>query len=233
VLLAFWSPKGGSGTSVTAACCAVHAARRVGPTRLVDLRGDLPAVLGLGTDPETGVTDWIAAGPTAPTDALDRLAVDVTTDLSLVPHGRAASVLVPEVAAETGASLAVALRDGPLTIVDAGVPDTAVARALVEVADASLLVVRECYLALRRAAASSLTARATGLVVLQEPGRSLGPADVAQVLGRPVAARIPLRVATARAVDAGVIPTRLPDPMARASEQILRALGLDPRRAVA
>jgi hypothetical protein len=233
VLLAFWSPKGGSGTSVTAASCAVHAARRVGPTRLVDVRGDLPAVLGLGADPETGVADWLAAGPTAPTDALDRLAVDVVPDLSLVPYGRTPSVLAPEVAAEAGASLAVALRDGPLTIVDAGVPETAVARALVEVADASLVVVRECYLALRRAAASSLTARACGLVVIQEPGRSLGPADVAQVLGRPVTARIPLRVATARAVDAGVLPTRLPDAMARGSEQILRALGLDPRRAAA
>ncbi len=44
-LLAFWSPKGGSGTSVTAAAVAVQAARVRGPVRLVDLCGDLPAVL--------------------------------------------------------------------------------------------------------------------------------------------------------------------------------------------
>jgi len=231
-LLAFWSPKGGSGTSVTAAACAIHAARN-GPARLVDLRGDQPAILGLGTDPETGVADWLAAGPAAPTDALDRLAVEVVPGLVLVPRGRSSSVLAPADAAESGAALAVALRDGALTIVDAGVPDTPAARALVEVADASLLVVRECYLALRRAAAASLTARASGLVVVQEPGRSLGPADVAQVLGRPVTARIPYRMAVARAVDAGVLPNRLPEPLSRASAQVLRALGHDPRRRAA
>ena len=72
-LLAFWSPKGGSGTSVIAAACALHAAQTTGSVRLVDLCGDQPAILGLGADPETGVADWLAAGPTAPTDALDRL----------------------------------------------------------------------------------------------------------------------------------------------------------------
>jgi cellulose biosynthesis protein BcsQ len=232
-LLAFWSPKGGSGTSVTAAACAIHAARRVGPVRLVDLRGDQPAVLGLGAEPETGVADWLAAGPTAPTDALDRLGVEIVPGLSLLPRGRLASVLEPTAAAEAGAALAVALRDGPLTVVDVGVADSPVARAVLEVSDASLLVVRECYLALRRAASSSLTARAFGLVVLQEPGRALGPADVAQVLGRPVVTRVPMRVAIARAVDAGVLPTRLPEPLVRASEQILRELGLARGRAAA
>jgi hypothetical protein len=142
-------------------------------------------------------------------------------------------VLEPTAAAEAGAALAVALRDGPLTIVDVGVADSPVARAVLEVSDAALLVLRECYLALRRASASSLTARAFGLVVLQEPGRALGPSDVAQVLGRPVVTRVPMRVAIARAVDAGVLPTRLPEPLARASEQILRELGLARGRAAA
>lgn len=225
-LLAFWSPKGGSGTSVTAAACAVHAARTIGPVRLVDLRGDQPAVLGLGADPETGVADWLAVGPTAPTDALDRLGVEVAPSLSLLPKGRLGSVLEPAIAAETGAALAVALRDGPLTIVDIGVPDTAVARAVLEVSDVSLLVIRECYLALRRASQCPGVARSFGIVVLQEPGRSLGPADVGQVLGRPVVARIPTRAAIARAVDAGVLANRLPEPLSRAAAQIFRELGI-------
>jgi cellulose biosynthesis protein BcsQ len=232
-LVAFWSPKGGSGTSVTAAACAIHAARGAGPVRLVDLRGDQPAVLGLGAEPDTGVADWLAAGPTAPTDALDRLGIEIVPGLSLVPRGRSDGVLQPAAAAEAGAALAVALRDGPLTLVDVGMPDTPAARALLEVADATLLVVRECYVALRRAAATSLTGRAFGLVVLQEPGRALGPADVAQVLGRPVTARVPVRAAVARAVDAGVLPTRLPEPLARAAQQILRELGLARGRAAA
>jgi len=232
-LLAFWSPKGGSGTSVTAAACAVHAATAVGAVRLVDLRGDLPAVLGLGAEPETGVADWLAAGPTAPTDALDRLGVEIVPGLSLLARGRGQSVLEPEPAAAAGAALAVALRDGPLTIVDVGVPDTAVGRAVVEVSDAAFVVTRECYLSLRRAVNLALTARAYGLVVLQEPGRSLGPADVAQVLGRPVVARVPVRTAIARAVDAGVLPARLPEPLGRAAAQVLRELGLIRRGAAA
>lgn len=232
-LLAFWSPKGGSGTSVTAAACAVHAARTVAPVRLVDLGGDQPGILGLGADPETGVADWLAAGPTAPTDALDRLGIEIVPGLSLLPRGRPSSLLEAAAGAEAGAALAVALRDGPLTIVDLGVCDSAVARAVIEVSDASLLVIRECYLALRRASTLTMTPRAFGLVVVQEPGRSLGSSDVAQVLGRPVMARIPLRAAIARAVDAGVLPTRLPEPLARASGQILRELGLGHRAAVA
>jgi hypothetical protein len=229
-LLCFWSPKGGSGTSVVAAACAVHAAQALGGARLVDLRGDQPAILGLAADPETGVANWIAAGPTAPTDALDRLGVEIVPGLVLVPNGRAGGVLDPPAAAETGAALAVALRDGPLTIVDVGVPDTAVARAVIEVADTSLMVLRECYIALRRAVGHPSLARASGLVVVQEPGRSLGPSDVAQVLARPVVTRIPTRDSIARAVDAGTLPSRLPEPLARAAAQILRDLGLVPTR---
>lgn len=232
-LLAFWSPKGGSGTSVTAAAVAIQAAKVRRPVRLVDLRGDLPAVLGLGADPATGVADWLAAGPTAPTDALDRLGVEVVPGLSLVPRGRSRNVLSPPAAAEAGAALGVALRDGPLTVVDVGVPDAPVARALVEVADLSLPVLRECYLALRRAAGSALVPRAFGLVVLEEPGRALGVHDVAQVLERPVVVRVPVRTAIARAVDAGVLPTRLPEPLARSATHLLRELGLGARRSAA
>lgn len=232
-LLVFWSPKGGSGTSVTAAAHAVQAARTGTPVRLVDLAGDLPAVLGLGVDPTTGVGDWLAAGPTAPTEALDRLGTEIVPGLLLVPRGCARAVLAPPVAAEAGAALGVALRDGPLTVVDAGVADTPATRALVEVADHSLPVLRECYLGLRRAAASPLVPRASGLVVLEEPGRALGSADVARVLERPVLVRIPVRSAVARAVDAGVLPTRLPEPLARAAAHLLRELGLGRGRSVA
>lgn len=224
-LLTFWSPKGGSGTSVIAAACALQASRTLGSARLVDLRGDQPAILGLGADPETGIADWLAAGPTAPTDALDRLGVEIVPGLSLVPAGGAPSVLSPAISAETGAALAVALRDGPLTLVDVGVPDDAVARAMLEVSDATIMVLRECYVSLRRAVRNPCTARSFGLVVVQEPGRSLGPSDLSQVLGRPVIARVPTRDAVARAVDAGTLPARLPDALARAATQILRDLG--------
>ena len=107
-------------------------------------------------------------------------------------------------------------------VVDVGVADSAVARAVLEVSDTSIIVMRECYVALRRAVRNPLTARASGIVVVTEPGRSLGPSDLSQVLSRPVIARIPTRDSVARAVDAGTLPTRLPEPLSKAAASILR-----------
>jgi hypothetical protein len=86
----------------------------------------------------------------------------------------------------------------------------------------SLLVTRACYLALRRALNPGITA--AGVVVVTEPGRALGCEDVAAVTGLPVIATIPLRAEIARAVDAGVLAERLPDPLATAAERILESV---------
>ena len=96
---------------------------------------------------------------------------------------------------------------------------------MLEAADASLLVVRPCYLALRRAVRLEATRRAAGVVLVEEPGRALGTREVADVLGRPVVARIPVRDTIARAVDAGVLPTRLPEPLERAVRDALARVG--------
>src|SRR5215211_1039145 len=126
VLLALWSPKGGSGTSVLAAAAALVLARGpAGGCRLADLDGDQPAIFGFASEPELGLLDWLAAGPETPSEALDRLAVEV------------------------------ALRDGSLpVVVDCGRAVEPAARAVTEVADAAVVVVRGCYLALRRAVGS-------------------------------------------------------------------------------
>src|SRR5688500_12056221 len=121
VLLALWSPKGGSGTSVVAAAAALVSAGR-GETRLADLGGDQPAILGLRLQPSfsgpaEGRAGLLAAGPSTPTEWLDDMAVPVVPGLTLLPLG-------PEVGAgvspEAGAALAVALRDGGVAVLDAG-----------------------------------------------------------------------------------------------------------------
>ncbi len=227
MLFALWSPKGGSGTSVVAAACALVLARDAAGARLADLAGDQPAIFGLASDPETGIVDWLAAGPEAPVDALERLAVTVAPGIALVPRGTADRALAPLPAAESGAALAVALRDGPVpTIVDAGTGTAPAARALVEVADVSVVVLRGCYLALRRAVHSPLLARATGVVLVEEAGRSLGLSEVRDVLDRPVMARVPVRAQVARAVDAGVLAARVPDALTRPSARLLARVGL-------
>jgi hypothetical protein len=225
-LLTLWSPKGGSGTSVLAAACALVLARGPG-SRLVDLGGDQPAIFGLGAEPRTGVTDWLEAGPGAPTEALDRLTMEAAPGVALIPRGDEAMTMAPRPAAEAGAALAVALRDGPVpTIVDAGTADTPAARAVLEVSDATIVVLRGCYLTLRRAVRHPAIERSAGLVIIEEPGRAIGAKEIADVLGRPVIARVPARDSIARAVDAGVLAHRLPDLIARPAATALRAVGL-------
>jgi hypothetical protein len=97
--------------------------------------------------------------------------------------------------------------------------------ALIELADANVIVVRGCYLALRRAVRIELTSRSSGAVFVEESGRSLGVRDVSNVLGVPVLACVGVRASTARAIDAGVLPTRLPDALARPVREVLRRVG--------
>ncbi|HEX4490773.1 MAG TPA: hypothetical protein VH914_06165 [Acidimicrobiia bacterium] len=226
MLLSLWSPKGGSGTSVFAAACAVVLATHR-PTRLVDLAGDQPATLGLalyGQSATRGVHDWLAAGPAAPADALARLAVDAGPGLQLVPAGSVAPRGL--VGGESGAALGMVLREWGAVVADCGRADDAATRALVEVSDCSVVVVRSCYLALRRAAADDLVQQATGLVVLSESGRMLGPREISDVLGAPVLATVPVRAAIARVIDAGVLASRLPDQLARPARGLLERLGV-------
>jgi hypothetical protein len=230
MLLALWSPKGGSGTSVLAAACAVVLARgSAGACRVADLAGDQAAIFGLAGEPELGLTDWLDAGADAPVEALDRMAVAVAPGIELLPTGESASVLRPRARAEAGAALAVAVRDLEVPVVaDCGTARDPAARAVVEVADAAVVVVRGCYLGLRRAVRSPVLAASGAAVLVDEPGRSLTRREIAEVLGTPVIARVPMRDTVARAVDAGVLPSRLPDVLGRAAMLVTARTGVAP-----
>ena len=101
-------------------------------------------------------------------------------------------------------------------------------RAVAEVADATVAVVRGCYLTLRRAVRAPALDCTMGTVLVEEPGRSLARREVADVLGVPVLARVPFRDQVFRAVDAGVLPARLPDALARAASDLATRVGLGP-----
>jgi hypothetical protein len=223
VLVCCWSPKGGSGVSVFAAACALTLARSGGGVRLADLTGDQPPILALPSDPATGLREWLRVGVDAPVDALDRLAIHGAQGLTLLPAGVGD---LGGVAPEAGAALGVALRasDAP-TIVDVGVPTSPAAEALLEVADAHVVVLRSCYLALRRAVHMAPTREAAGAVLVEESGRALGARDVTDVLGVPVLTTVAVRSSVARVVDAGVFAVRMPDVLAKAAREVLRRLG--------
>jgi hypothetical protein len=230
LLIALWSATGGSGTSVFTAACALVLAReardsaRPGGVRVADLAGDLPAIFGLGADPEVGLADWLAAGPEAPTEALDRLLTEVAPGVGLLPRGGGGST--GAVAPESGAALAVALGHGSSPVlVDCGTARDPAARAVIEVADVGVVVLRSCYLSLRRAVHSPSLRHTAGVVLLEEPDRSLGASAITDVLDLPVLARIALKSRVARAVDAGVLGTRLPEPLARSAADFVRRVG--------
>lgn len=211
MLISCWSAKGGSGTTVVAASLAlVLARRRPEGALLVDTRGDAPAVLGV-TDPQgPGLADWLAAGADVPADGFARIEHVVAPGLTLVARGEG-PLTHPERAEVLSAMLAAERR---AVVVDCGRLDLEVTRVLAASSVHSLLVTRPCYLSLRRAVASPL--QPSGLIVVDEPGRSLSPADVEAVLGVPVLADVPYDPAVARAVDAGLLVSHLPRGLERA-----------------
>lgn len=204
-----WSVKGGTGTTVVAASLALVSARS-GPTVIVDLEGDVAPALGVASPSGPGVSEWLAS-PHADAAALWRLAVDVAPNLALVHPGDEAvpGPTMPDVHAER---LVAALSRCPHpVVVDAG--RVTGPPSLHHCAGSSLLVVRQCYLGLRRATARPVMAH--GAVLVEEPGRAVSASDIERALGVPLVATLPWDPAVARAVDAGLLATRLPASLAR------------------
>lgn len=196
----FHSPKGGNCTTVTAAAHAAVRASGGEPMCLVDLCGDLPAVLGIAEPEGTGVLDWLSESCDEGVAALLARAVRVNENLSLVHRGALFVAGRPrwtELAGLVGAHRGI--------VVDAGtgfVPDEVHAAA-----DVSVLVTRPCYLSLRRAVHGRTPGR---VAVIDEPDRALGVSDVAHVLGVRSPIRVPHSAAIGRAVDAGLLVERAP-----------------------
>ncbi len=229
-LTTVWSPKGGSGATVVTAAMAIGRAFSGERVLLVDLCGDMPAVLGMATPTGPGITDWLA-DPEAADDAIARLVVPVTDELSLLPagcarHGEWTADRADALASALSMASSTAWPGGNGTLADSilvdagrcGGPATcgrhdSLVAGLVE-RGRSLMVTRSCYLALRAAMSMSLTAN--GVVLVSEPGRSLDERDVGDVLSLPVVANVSVDPAIARTVDAGLLVRRLPRSLHRA-----------------
>lgn len=234
MLFACWSVKGGSGTTVVAASLALLFARSSPDgVLLLDASGDLPAALGVPEADRLGLADWLALDqPDAA--ALARLELDAAPGLRLVPwHGppwAGAGVGLAGAGQAGGGVVDGAGSPGQLdallttlaaeprpVVVDCGSAGGPLAFTLAGVASLSLLVMRPCYLALRRALAAPV--RPSGVVLVSEPGRSLSREDVEDALGVPVRAEVAWSDGVARAVDAGLLAGRLPRALMRSLER--------------
>ncbi|MGE5209681.1 MAG: hypothetical protein ACM3MM_00360 [Acidobacteriota bacterium] len=210
-----WAAKGGSGTTVVATALALSSPR---PSLLVDLDGEIPAVLGLPEPDRPGVAEWLLSDTSA--DHLAELLVDIAPRTWLLPWQSATSDRLHHSVAHLDVRWALLgdwLHDwssqwGCDVTVDVGtrVPSEPLATR----ADRSLLVTRPCYLSLRRAVRS--TVRPTGVILVDEPGRGLAQRDVEHALGVPIEAVVSLDPTVSRAVDAGLLASRLPRVMTRA-----------------
>lgn len=208
MLLACWSPKGGSGTTVASVLLALTWAR-LSPSEVVlaDVAGDVPAALGVPDPSGPGLADWLSASPDVGAEALARIEVDLGRGLRLLPRGPAdAAGAGGGLRAEALAALLAA--DTRPVVADCGGGDRAPGRQLAAGAALSLVVLRPCYLALRRALAAPI--RPSGIVLVHERGRALQRRDVEDVLGVPVWAEVPVDDNLARAVDAGLLASRVP-----------------------
>ncbi len=205
-----WSVKGGSGTSTIAAALALLSPTEVNGPLLVDLCGDSATLLGVETSPGVGLSDWFAsqAGP----HVLDTLCiqtksgVDVLATSSPVAHYERRSEEFVAWLTEQSANRVV--------VIDSG-------QQLREIPGAqSLLVVRPCYLAIRRAVSSG--ACPTGVVLVREVERSLTNADIESAIGASIVAEIPIDPLIARAIDAGLANARLPRSLTRPLRKLIR-----------
>lgn len=225
MISALWTAKGGAGATVTAACLALVLARENPEgSLLIDIGEDLPAVFGLPDSDRHGVTDWLAVETSPPADALARLEIPVATGLSLLACGTAPSWPRRQVdlllALLAGESRPVVIDVGLIEADHAESPQSDLRLRLAGSAGESLLVTRPCYLALRRALRARV--RPSGLVVIAEKGRALDELDVEDVLDAQVRARIEVDPAVARAVDAGLLSSRLPRSIHRVLREVHR-----------
>lgn len=209
MIAAVWSVKGGVGVTSVAALLAIAGVERADDTLVVDLCGDMPAVLGIDEAPdEPGLVDWCALGRSDGA-ALARIEHVVRPGLHLVRRGAGRPAGDP---AELVDVLATSQRS---VIVDCGVvvDRQGFGAGVVSRAPVSLLVVRECFLNLR--AVQRCQVEATGVIVVKEPRRHLGRTDVESVTGAPVVAEVALDHSIARSIDAGLLSTRLPRSLLR------------------
>ncbi|MEM8621728.1 MAG: hypothetical protein AAGF73_18630 [Actinomycetota bacterium] len=207
MLTVLWAAKGGTGTTFVSCALALDDRRT---TLLVDLDGDIPNALGLPSNDRPGAHDWLRSD--APPEHLADLLVSATDNLVVLPAHPANTERSGEaVAADRWAALADwcsewHARGQRNVVIDAGTGSPP--ESLIDVADHALLVTRRCYLAL--SAARRVTGRATGVVLIDEDGRTLPRRGVTETTGAPIAATVRYDRTAFQALDAGLLHTPLP-----------------------
>jgi len=214
MLWSICSSKGGSGVSVIAAALAVESAHAC-DVLLVDLGGDLAEILGIEAS-ELGLSDWIRSE--AGVDSIENLVQSVRPGLQLLEMGG------PIDGSDVGrlSTLLPHLATYPLVIFDVGVANAepfSAQSVVLAASDRTTMVLRACYLSLRRA--QRLNLPADDVIEVVEGGRALTTVDIEGALGRAVSARLAVDPKIARTVDAGLLIARRPRGLRRCVRNLL------------
>jgi Mrp family chromosome partitioning ATPase len=207
-ILTISATKGGQGVTTIAAALATLTANTGARTLLIDTGGDLAAILGRPEHHGPGLADYLID----PSITLADISIAISDRLDLIARGTGPV---------TSNTYTYGLITGGLGNYDTVIIDCAHTNTEWPAhADQRVHVTRNCYLAVRNAIRIP---KPTHVVVITEPGRSLSDADIETVLGMPVTANITADIETARIIDAGILTTRLPRPIARALAPIVTA----------
>jgi MinD-like ATPase involved in chromosome partitioning or flagellar assembly len=223
-----WSIKGGSGTTVVASSLALvttqsrrisTSERESGAVRdndvlLVDLGGDCGRALGMRDIPLQGVVDWLHSPQSVDSSALDRLRVSAPNGLSLLASGNGELF---DVEPQRWRELISYVRRQHQTVIDLGMNcPLEVRQMFLAAADQSLLVVRNCYLALQNPSIVDASQRIENDVIfVREDGRAHSKKDVEVATQSRVIAEIRVDPLIARSVDAGLLYSNLPRALTR------------------
>lgn len=239
MIYAFWALKGGTGTTSLATALALNLAREgQKEILLVDLAGEIPAVLGIPSLTPVGIGDWLSVEENLEADSLKHLEYEVIDGLHLLPRGRAclatlSQVLTPDaLVAELGFQVSIYSEnfikqleaDERTVIVDCGnlwdtslnvrnqdecqQPDLLFRREVAKAGNVSWAFSRSCYLSLRRLAGFNMTP--DGVVFLKELGRALTGSDISEIVGSPIVCTVSVETSVMTAIDSGLLSVRLP-----------------------
>ncbi len=243
MVIAGWSIKGGSGTTVVCTALAVSLSRPGQPGVIVDLggetSGDVGSLLGRSVQPRAGLTDWLQSDETVSPDALNRLLNDGSgphllsvggrrsewshrSELNQQPRHGEQSTLTNDKTGRLQTGLRSLADTYGFVVVDLGSSDDPLAEAVCRVADASLLVLRPCSLSVRAAVHSPR--RVFGAALIGEGSRSLVRNDIEGLLGVPVLTHIRTHPAIADAVDNARFAKGVPRELRRSLRPLIGAL---------
>ncbi len=243
-----WSIKGSSGvTTISTAMALSWARERDIEVLLVDLAGDIPSCLGLASSAPVGISDWLCSSENLESDSLKRLEIEVIPRLHLLSRGtkpltELSQVLSPDaliheisfqVSLFSSELIKFLSQDKRRVILDCGnlwdsalgakdqnksqYSDLLFRRSVAGAGDVSWIFLRACYLSLHKISGFSM--RPDAIVLLKEVNRSLSSLDVSEIIGAPIALNIAADPLVMRAVDSGLLSSRLP----RRLERLLAA----------